>query len=243
MQSVYKQFIQAKQNQQKLLAILLDPDKIVFDTLEQSCHKIKLSGATHIFVGGSTVEDKLTEKVVLSLKQFLNIPIVLFPGNHNQITPYADALLFLSLISGNNPEFLIGQHIKAAPILHNMNLEVIPTSYLLIDGGNTTSVARVSQTQPIAQTQPQQILNTVWAGKLLGHQLTYLEAGSGAKFPIDNQIINLVSQHLSHPLIVGGGIKSLSKIKQVHDAGADIVVIGTAFEQNPNFFDLHTAHE
>lgn len=235
--SIYNQFVEAKQNKQKLLAILLDPDKINFNTLEQTCQKIKQSGATHIFVGGSTVVDGLTEKVVLAIKQYISLPIVLFPGGYNQITSYADALLFLSLISGQNPEFLIGQHIKAAPILSEMNLEVIATSYILIDGGNDTTVARVSQTKPICKSDLELIYATALAGEFLGHKLTYLEAGSGAKYSISPKIVQKIGSKLSHPLIVGGGIRSISEIKKIHDAGADIVVIGTAFEQNIHFFN------
>lgn len=234
----YQDILSAKADGQKLLAILLDPDKIQWEVLGVLIQKIKKSKATHILVGGSTVALDLTDKLVEELKkQIDHLPILLFPGDFTQITDKADALLFLSLLSGRNPEYLIEQHIKAVPVLSKMKVEVIPTSYLLIDGGKETAVARVSGTQPIPQSEVQKITHTAQAGEYLGHQLVYLEAGSGANIPVSAEIIKAVSQSITIPLIVGGGIRSQQQIERAYQSGADMVVIGTAFEENIDFFE------
>lgn len=233
----YQDILNAKAAGQKLLAILLDPDKIKWDELEVLTEKLNNSLVTHIFVGGSTVQEQITDKLVEQLKKTIQLPIVLFPGDFTQITNQADAILFLSLLSGRNPEYLIGQQIKAVPFLQNTDLEVIPTSYILIDGGNQTAVARVSQTQPIDQNDVELITNTAKAGEYLGHKLVYLEAGSGANIPVSTEIIKAVSQTTNIPLIVGGGIRTQKQMDLAYQSGADVVVIGTAFEQNLDFFE------
>ncbi len=237
MKTIYQDILTAKSEGKKLLAILLDPDKINRNKWSVLIAKIKNSGATHIFVGGSIVAENLTEKLVENLKREIHLPIILFPGDFTQLTTKADAVLFLSLLSGRNPEYLIGQHIKAAPLLKKTMLEVIPTSYLLIESGKQTTVARVSQTQPIDRNNINLIVNTAQAGELLGHKLTYLEAGSGAEIPVSGEIIKTVSQALSIPLIVGGGIRSKKQMETAYNSGADLVVIGTAFEENFDFFE------
>lgn len=237
MKTIYQDILTAKSEGKKLLAILLDPDKINRNKWSVLIAKIKNSGATHIFVGGSIVAENLTEKLVENLKREIHLPIILFPGDFTQLTTKADAILFLSLLSGRNPEYLIGQHIKAAPLLKKTMLEVIPTSYLLIESGKQTTVARVSQTQPIDRNNINLIVNTAQAGELLGHKLTYLEAGSGAEIPVSGEIIKTVSQALSIPLIVGGGIRSKKQMETAYNSGADLVVIGTAFEENFDFFE------
>jgi phosphoglycerol geranylgeranyltransferase len=238
MKSIYQDILSAKASGKKLLAILLDPDKIEWNSLPILIDKILSSNATHILVGGSTVAQYLTDKLVEALKeQITQIPIVLFPGDFSQITDKADALLFLSLLSGRNPEYLIEQQLKAVPYLQATQLEIIPTSYILIDGGNQTAVARVSQTEPIPQSEVELIAHTAKAGEYLGHKLTYLEAGSGANIPVAAEIITAVSQTTTIPLIVGGGIRSQKQIDIAYQSGADMVVIGTAFEQNLDFFD------
>ena len=160
-----------------------------------------------------------------------------FLGIFNQVTSKADAILFLSLLSGRNPEYLIEQQIKAAPYLKEIDLEVIPTGYVLVNGGVETAVQRVSKTQPIEQKNIELITNTSLAGEYLGKKLIYLEAGSGATFPIDPRNIKVVAKALSIPLIVGGGIRSLQQMQLAYDAGADLVVIGTAFENDSTFFE------
>lgn len=233
----YQDILNAKAAGQKLLAILLDPDKIKWDELEVLTEKLNNSLVTHIFVGGSTVQEQITDKLVEQLKKTIQLPIVLFPGDFTQITNQADAILFLSLLSGRNPEYLIGQQIKAVPFLQNTDLEVIPTSYILIDGGNQTAVARISQTQPIDQNEVELITNTAKAGEYLGHKLVYLEAGSGANIPVSTEIIKAVSQTTNIPLIVGGGIRTQKQMDLAYQSGADMVVIGTAFEENIDFFE------
>lgn len=237
MNSIYNDILIAKNANKKLLAILLDPDKLILSKVEVVISKINKSQATHIFVGGSTVANGETEIIVEEIKKFTNLPIILFPGNFNQITNKADAILFLSLLSGRNPEYLIEQQVKAAPILHQTDLEVISTGYVLVNGGVETAVQKVSKTQPISQTNIDLIVHTALAGEYLGKKLIYLEAGSGAKVPIDPINIKEVANSLTIPLIVGGGIRSQKQLQQAYDAGADLAVIGTAFEENPYFFE------
>lgn len=237
MKHILQDILKAKSQGKKLLAILLDPDKINWDRLELLFDKVNRSKATHILVGGSSVAENLTDILVSQLKQNTRLPVVLFPGDYGQITAKADALLFLSLVSGRNPEYLITQQIKAAPILQKANIEVIPTSYILIESGNQTAVARVSNTRPIPQNNVELILHTAQAGAYLGHQLTYLEAGSGAKTTVSEEIISAICRGVSTALIVGGGIRTQKQIDQAYRAGADMVVVGTIFEENIDFFE------
>lgn len=228
-QSYLEEIQQAAMDNRKLLAVLIDPDK--FDETEASEFLRKIpKETTHIFVGGSTVKEGRTCEIVKAIKNLCGKPIVLFPGDHSQISSYADALLFLSLISGRNPEFLIEQQVKSVEKIRNTNLEIIPTGYILIDGGKETSVQKVSNTIPLAQNNIKQIVNTALAGQYSGKKLIYLEAGSGAKFPVSSEIIKAVKEVLEIPIIVGGGIRSTKQLQKVYKAGADLVVIGTAFE-------------
>lgn len=234
---IYKNIITSISNKEKLLAVLIDPDKMLVDAVPTFIQKVNDSIATHIFVGGSNVETNVTEDLVIEIKKHTTLPIILFPGDVTQLTNYADALLFLSLISGRNPEYLIGKHVEAVPKLNAMQLEVIPTGYVLIENGKITSVQKVTQTQPLKREDIQTIVNTAKAGELLGMKLIYLEAGSGALFPLNAEIIQAVKQNLEIPLIVGGGIKSKAQMQMAYDSGADIVVIGTAFEEDEAFFE------
>lgn len=219
------------------MAVLIDPDKMMLDAVASFIQKVNTSVATHIFVGGSDVKANVTEALVIEIKKHTHLPIVLFPGDVTQLTDKADALLFLSLISGRNPEYLIGKHVEAISKLRQMQLEVIPTGYILIENGKLTSVQKVTQTQPLKRNDIQSIVNTAKAGELLGMKLIYLEAGSGALNPVNAEIIHAVNQNLKIPLIVGGGIKSKTQLQTAYDAGADMVVIGTAFEDNEAFFE------
>lgn len=233
----YHNIIEAQKKQQKLLAVLIDPDKVILEHLPLFFKKLHQSIATHIFVGGSTDEHKKTETVVTKIKELTQLPVILFPGSFEQITEKADALLFLTLLSGRNPEFLINQHIKAAPLLKKTSLEIIPTGYILIDGGVETSVQKVSNTTPIPQNELPLIVNTALAGELSGKKLIYLEAGSGSTKAVSQKIINSVKKAINIPLIVGGGIRSKQQLETAYNAGADLVVIGTAFEENEAFFN------
>ncbi len=228
----------------RLLAVLIDPDKTELNTIEGIVAKINQSIATHIFVGGSEVDEGVTEVVVKAIKRYTTLPVILFPGDVTQITDKADGILFLSLISGRNPDYLIGKHVEAVSKLAKMQLEVLPTGYILIEnlpagrqGGKQTAVERVSNTKPLSRTNKQYIVDTAKAGALLGMQLIYLEAGSGATHPIEPEIISAVKQELNIPLIVGGGIKSKAQLEAAYEAGANLVVIGTAFENNQHFFE------
>lgn len=237
MSDIYQNILTAKSKGEKLLAILLDPDKIDWGNLAVLTTKINASPATHLLIGGSQVFSGQIDELITLLKDKCHLPVILFPGNPSQISLHADGILFLSLLSGRNADFLIGHQTHAAPILKASKLEVIPTGYLLIESGSETAVARVSRTLPLPLRNPETILHTAQAGELLGKKLIYLEAGSGAQKPVPEEIITLVSQHIGIPLIVGGGIKNKKGIAKAFAAGADMVVIGTAFENDLNFFD------
>ena len=237
METIYTAILKAKSENSKLLAILLDPDKIAWDTLDLMLSRINNSPATHIFIGGSLVLSNQIDQLIVRIKKSCQLPIVLFPGNPSQISEKADGILFLSLISGRNPDYLIGHHVTAAPILKKAKLEIIPTGYILIASGNKTSVATTSQTQPISRDNVLEVLHTAQAGEMLGSKLLYLEAGSGAALAVPMQIIEAVSKETGIPLIVGGGIQTLQGIHEAYDSGADMVVIGTAFERDSNFFN------
>lgn len=237
MTNIYNQILKSKNNNQKLLAILLDPDKIDLDKIEILIEKINQSPATHIFIGGSLVESNILDELIIKIKQSCDLPIVLFPGNPSQISDKADAILFLSLISGRNPDYLIEHQVKAVPILKQTDLEIISTGYILIESGRETAVERVSKTKPINRNNVEYAIQTAQAGEMLGHKLIYLEAGSGAKQAVPTEIIKLVSQNIEIPMIVGGGIVDLLGIQKAYDSGADLVVIGTAFENDIDFFN------
>lgn len=223
-------------NGQKKLAILIDPDKNSSEaTLISLIQKINLLNPCFIFIGGSTVDAIDFNTCISTIKKNCQIPIVIFPGSHVQINDKADAILFLSLISGRNPDFLIGHQVEAAPILKNLNLEVIPTAYMLIDGGKNSSVAYVSQTSPIPSDQLSIAINTAIAGELMGMQAIFMDAGSGALNPVSDKMIHSVKQNISIPLIIGGGLKSIEEVENALNAGADIAVIGNKIEENIDF--------
>lgn len=237
-QKIYSQLLQAKLENKKLLAILLDPDKIVLENIADLISKINQSPATHIFIGGSHVENNIIDELIISIKQKCFLPIVLFPGNPSQISNEADAILFLSLISGRNPDYLIEHQVKAAPILKQTQLEIISTGYILIESGTETAVERISKTKPLDRNDLDLVLATAQAGEMLGNKLIYLEAGSGAKQAVPLQMIKKISENLEIPLLIGGGIIDLQAIQNAYDYGADLVIIGTAFENNKNFFNV-----
>ncbi|AQS94109.1 geranylgeranylglyceryl/heptaprenylglyceryl phosphate synthase [Polaribacter sp. BM10] len=235
--SIYQNILLAKKEGKKLLAVLIDPEKIDLENIAAFFEKVHQSIATHIFIGGSTDINNQIENVVSEIKKTTHLPVVLFPGDVSQISEKADGILFLSLLSGRNPEYLIEQQIKAVPLLKNSSLEILPTGYVLIDGQKETATQRVSNTKPIAQEDVELILNTSLAGEFSGKKLIYLEAGSGATVPVDASIVTIVENSLEIPLIVGGGIRSKKQLDIAFDAGADIVVIGTAFEDDETFFE------
>jgi len=232
MKSILQHIQKAKEKGEKLLAILLDPDKLSQDTIAEIIDQIHHKKVDFLFVGGSVVKKGITAKFVQNLKTISQIPIVIFPGDFEQITHEADAILFLSLLSGRNPEYLIEQQIKSVPAIKKSNLEVISTGYILIDGGKETAVQRVSNTKPISQENGALIVQTACAGMYAGKQVIYLEAGSGALQPVNPKIIQEVRENITIPIIVGGGIKTKDQLQKAYQNGADLVVIGNGFEEN-----------
>lgn len=220
---------------EKHIAVLLDPDKLTDEKTAYYGSLIEKSPAGMIFTGGSLVNENM-EKTVEILKNETGKPVIIFPGSGSQFTNKADALLFLSLISGRNPEYLIGEQVKTAYKIKKSGIETIPTGYILIDGGRVTSVQYVSNSMPIPADKTDLAVSTAVAGELLGMKCFYLEAGSGAAFHIKKELISAVRENISSPIIVGGGIRSMQTIQELFSAGADIAVIGTAFEENPEFF-------
>lgn len=222
---------------QKPLAVLIDPDKMNLEQLPAFLQQIHQSVATHIFLGGSTDETSKTDGLAKAIKLQSHLPLVLFPGDVSQLSTHADALLFLSLISGDNPEYLIKKQVAAVSKLKHSKIEVIPTGYILIENGKVTSIEKVTGTKPMSRNNIQLIVDTAKAGELLGMKLIYLEAGSGAARPISEAIIKAVKSELNIPVIVGGGIKTKNQLDTAYNAGADMVVIGNAFEENLEFFN------
>lgn len=223
---------QVKSEGKKLLAILLDPDKLPVQEIPQKVLQIEKLKADFIFVGGSLLFTYELDELIQTLKKHTNLPIVLFPGSALQISNEADGILFLQLISGRNPEYLISNHIIAAPLLKKTNLEIISTGYILVENGRETTASYISNTKPIPAHKPEIAMATALAGQYIGHQLIYLDGGSGALHPVPASMIELVSQNVDIPVIVGGGIKSVKDLDNAYEAGADLVVIGTAFEEN-----------
>ena len=237
MKEIFNNILESKSENKRLLAILLDPDKLDLDSIDALILKINQSPATHIFVGGSSFEGNHLDEIIIRLKSKIKLPILLFPGNPTQISAEADGILFLQLLSGRNPDYLVEHQINAVPILEKTNLEIISTGYILIESGAETAVERVSRTKPLSKNNSEYIAQTAKAGELIGNKLIYLEAGSGALNAVSSEIIKCVSARITVPLLVGGGIRSKKQIDDAYLAGADLVVIGTAFENDLNFFD------
>jgi len=214
----------------KLFAILVDPDKHDRSSLEKIGSAAERNAVDFILVGGSLVSGSVDDTIAL-LKDSTDLPIILFPGNVLQISPKADGILLLSLISGRNPEFLIGNHVIAAPVLRKTKLEIVATGYILVENGRTTSVEYMSNTKPIPADKIDLAVATAIAGEMLGHKLIYLEAGSGAVENVNTGMIREVRSQISIPLIVGGGIHTVEQIRETYQAGADIIVVGSAIEQ------------
>ncbi|NME67117.1 geranylgeranylglyceryl/heptaprenylglyceryl phosphate synthase [Flammeovirga aprica] len=232
--STEKVLLDRQKSQKKTLAVLIDPDRWT----KELFFFLKNGNKNHLpdifLVGGSLLSSNILNKTVNELKQ-LEKPVILFPGNAMQVTPDADAILFMSLISGRNPDFLIGQQVHAAHKVKEANLEAIPLGYILVESGATTSVQYMSNTQPIPYNKDDIARSTAMAGELMGMRSFYLEGGSGAKTPVSNTMVQGVRKAVDGLLFVGGGIRDVDTVMEKFDAGADVVVIGTAFENNPNF--------
>jgi putative glycerol-1-phosphate prenyltransferase len=217
----------------KAFAVLLDPDKIRLDEFPRLLEQAVAHGVDYFFVGGSLITSSIQAEVIAAIRQHTAIPVILFPGSNLHIDASADAILFLSLISGRNPEFLIGQHVVAAPILKKSGLEILPTGYLLVESGRQTTVSYISNTTPLPNDKPGVAACTAMAGEMLGLRLTYLDAGSGAERSVPPELIAAVRQSVETPIIVGGGINSAAKAKTALSAGADLIVVGNGIERDP----------
>jgi len=230
---VYETILKAKKGHRALFAVLVDPAKTDVTQLNKLLKAIEQRPVDFIFIGGSLATAHQLDQCIQVLKDYQAAPLVIFPGNEVQIHPQADALLLLSLISGRNPELLIGKHVNAAIQLKKSKLEVIPTGYILVESGKLTSVAYMSHTLPIPREKNDIACATALAGEFLGMKLIYLEAGSGAENPVPVEMIKAVSETLSIPLIVGGGIDTVAKYEHALNAGADLIVVGNVLEKKP----------
>ncbi|RYM34187.1 geranylgeranylglyceryl/heptaprenylglyceryl phosphate synthase [Brumimicrobium glaciale] len=218
------------------IAVLIDPEETnSVEKLQIIVEKAKFASVDYFFIGGSTVTRSDFQKTTSILKSLTDIPLVIFPGDHQQLSNDADALLYLSLLSGRNPEYLIGQHVKSAQEVIQLDLEIIPTAYILIDGGKQSTVAYVSQTTPIPRDNTQIALNTAIAGTLQGNKVVYFDAGSGANQPVDAQLIKQVKAQLETVTIVGGGVRSIEQIEALKSVGTNVIVIGNKIEEDIDF--------
>lgn len=230
---IYSYIKESVAQKKKLLALLIDPDKCPPEKMEQITEILRQHRPHLLLVGGSLISTPIAP-LVDYLKSRLDQPVILYPGNPSHLTPNVDGVLFLSMISGRNPELLIGHHIVAAPFIKQKNIEPIATGYMLIDGGSPTSVEYISQTSPIPAGKPGIAVATAIAGEMLGLKLIYMDAGSGAKNCISAETINMVKQSLNIPLMIGGGISDAGKLRAAFEAGADIAVVGNIFEKDPS---------
>lgn len=221
------------QQSKKQVAVLIDPDKQTEEGLKQLIKKAQQAQVDFFLVGGSLLLHPRFEQTVAALKSNTEIPVIIFPGSNYQISNQADAILFLSLISGRNAEYLIGQQVVAAPLLRKAALETIACGYILIDGGRTSATAYLTQTAAIPRDKPELAVATAMAGEMLGMKLIYVEAGSGAAYPADDAMIAAVKKNISVPLVVGGGIRTAEQAEEICRAGADIIVIGNVLEKEP----------
>ncbi len=231
--SIYQSFLSAKKRGEKKIVVLIDPDKFSLGNIKKTLDLSIRAKVDYFFIGGSLVVNNMLDYCLQTIRESCNIPMILFPGNSFQLSYKADAILFLSLISGRNAELLIGKHVITAPYLKVSPLEILPTGYMLIDGGVPTTVSYMSNTQPIPANKEDVALCTALAGEMLGLKLMYLDAGSGAKTPVSASMIDAVSNTIKIPLIVGGGIRTPEKALENAKAGADIIVVGNAIEKNP----------
>lgn len=232
MGKVYENILKNKEAGKKLFAILIDPDKINISQAAELARFATESGADLLFVGGSLLTNGNLHVCIDALKKNSTLPVILFPGNTLQIDPNADAILFLSLISGRNPDLLIGKHVISAPLIYEKKLETISTGYMLIESGNTTAVLYMSNTHPIPSEKTEIAVSTALAGEMLGLKMIFMDAGSGAQKPVSEKMIREVRSRITVPLIIGGGINTPEKAVLNCRAGADIIVVGNAIEKD-----------
>lgn len=246
-QAIFNTIINNKKLGKKSFAVLIDPDKVDKESIQKIINLSMEAEVDYFFVGGSLVISTHLDECIQQLKSSSNIPVVLFPGSPSQVSKYADALLYLSLISGRNPELLIGQHVLSAPFVKQSGLEIIPTGYMVVDGGAPTTVSYISNAAPLPSDKTDIAMCTAMAGEMLGMRLIYMDAGSGAKIPITEKMIGRVSANVDSPIIVGGGIVTTEKAIANCKAGADIIVVGNAIEKNPELIiaiskAIHSQH-
>jgi putative glycerol-1-phosphate prenyltransferase len=232
MMPVYQSLLDKKKSGYKSFAVLIDPDKVTSDSLLETVHLAVQAKVDYIFVGGSLVISDHLDACIRQIKNACSIPVLLFPGSPSQISKQADALLYLSLISGRNADYLIGQHVISAPFVKSSGLEIIPTGYMVIDGGAATTVSYISNASAMPADKPEIAMCTAMAGEMLGMKLIYMDAGSGAKKAITETMISTVANHIEVPLIVGGGIRDAEKAYLNCKAGADVIVVGNAIEKD-----------
>ena len=229
---LYQHFLRNKQQGHKSFAVLVDPDKVDAQKIEQLVSLSLHAKVDYFLVGGSLLISNHLDECIQQIKAICNIPVILFPGSPSQISRHADALLYLSMISGRNPELLIGQHVISAPFVKQSGLEIISTGYMVIDGGAPTTVSYISNALPIPSDKNEIAMCTAMAGEMLGMKLIYMDAGSGAKRAITEAMIEKVSRCIEVPLVIGGGITDPEKAYLNCKAGADIIVVGNAIEKN-----------
>jgi putative glycerol-1-phosphate prenyltransferase len=224
--------IQNQVKEGKMIALLIDPDKHDEESLHNVVVIAEKAGIDFFLVGGSITIQSINITIQW-VKKFSTLPVFLFPGNILQLSDLADGIFLISLISGRNPDFLIGQQVLAAPFLKSSGMEIIPVGYILLETGATTSVEYMSNTRPIPLDKHDIAVATAMAGEMLGHKLIYLEGGSGACNPVSLELISEVKKKVSIPIVAGGGIRSARQAREIFNAGADLIVIGTIAEENP----------
>ena len=229
---IYESLVVRKSKGQKSFAVLVDPDKVDADTIDELISLALDARVDYFLVGGSLVISNHLDEVVLRFKNNCDIPVILFPGSPSQISKHADALLYLSLISGRNADLLVGQHVISAPFVKQSGLEIMSTGYMVIDGGAPTTVSYISNASPIPADKNEIAMCTAMAGEMLGMKLIYMDSGSGAKRPITENMIHVVSKSIEVPLVVGGGITTPEKAYDNCKAGADVIVVGNAIEKD-----------
>jgi len=233
-QKLYDSLLTAKEEGEKKFVVLIDPDKIRLGNMDKVLELATAAKVDYFFIGGSLVVNNMLDHCLQSIRKQCEIPMILFPGNSFQLSYRADAILFLSLISGRNADLLIGKHVITAPYLKVSPLEILPTGYMLIDGGIPTTVSYMSNTQPIPANKDDVAMCTAMAGEMMGLRMMYMDAGSGARNPISESMISAVSSVIKVPLIIGGGIRTPEKARANVLAGADVIVVGNAIEKDPN---------
>jgi len=231
-QNIYESLLARKKRGAKSFAVLIDPDKVDEQKIDELTELTVGAHVDYLLVGGSLVISNHLDEVVRRIKKNCSIPVILFPGTPSQVSKYADGLLYLSLISGRNPELLIGQHVISAPFVKQSGLEIISTGYMLIDAGAPTTVSYISNATPIPSDKNEIAICTAMAGEMLGMKLIYMDAGSGAKRAITEEMIDAVSRQIEIPLMIGGGIKDPEKAYLNCKAGADLIVVGNAIEKD-----------